>query len=146
MTIRHSEFRSIVPSVRVLKSAVIVLTVSITGLQAAGCAEGQTPEGGLKQPDFTLNSGRVLTNVFVDTRPDGSLMLFYSTGASGAGCEQTQAEVREVWSRFLRQEAERKSARDATIMPEDSSGTSTSYRYLRGNDDMWREHQFGDCK
>jgi len=123
-----------------------VFAVVMAALLWSACSSNREVVGGEPQPDVTLSNGQVVRKVFLDQRDDGSVLLFYDTTLSIANCKEIQREVREMWSRFLREQAERRKSRDAVLMPQDPSGSSRSYRYLADKEGEWTEHTFTNCE
>ena len=115
----------------------------------SGCSSAQTERasGQVRQPDITLADGRVLTDVFVaDDEAEKSVTLFYRTAVPLSNCQELQAEVREIWLRNLRPEANRRNALNAIMFPEDRSGNSRDFTYKRNPETDWREWNFGRCE
>lgn len=126
------------------KNFIATLFVAI---QVAACVgiPARVPDTA-RLPDFTLTDGRTLTDVFLDSeKSNHSLFLFYRTSVSIFDCKQIQSEVREVWSRFFRVEADRADARRAVVFPEDAAGRSQGFRYVRDDLIPWREENFCPC-
>jgi hypothetical protein len=118
-----------------------------TGLLAA-CGESAIPppDRSTPQPDITLAGGRVVTDVRLEyDESDRSIFVWYRTTTSSSDCRQLQAEVRDVWSRVLRAEADKRGAGRVTVLPEDPSLRSQSFAHVRDEQLQWREDRFGRC-
>ena len=115
---------------------------------SSGCSSAQTERASrqMRQPDITLADGKILTDVFLaDDEAEKSVTIFYRTAVPLSNCKELQAEVREVWSRNLRAEADRRNALNAILFPEDRGGNSRDFTYKRNTDTDWREWNFGSC-
>lgn len=126
----------------------LMVAVICAGL-SSGCSSAQTQRasGQVRQPDITLANGKVLTDVFVaDDEAEKSVTLFYRTAVPLSNCQELQAEVREVWLRNLRPEANRRNTLNAILFPEDRDGNSRDFTYKRKPDTEWQEWNFGRCE
>jgi hypothetical protein len=116
--------------------AFVVLLACIVAL--AACASRSK-----RFADVGLAGGTKISNVNL-FEGEGSAILFYRTATPVGACNPIRAEVREVWRRFAQREAEKRAVEKFSLMPEDETGYSRAFSYVR-RDSEWVEGDFSAC-
>ena len=108
----------------------LVIAIIVSG---AACAPKEQ-----RLPDFRLSNGANVSEVRL---LDGT--LFFRSAALIGECNEIRSEVRDVWMQVGRQEAAKRSSNRFTMVPEDRTGRSRTFDYMR-RDGEWTEWNFFD--
>ena len=112
-------------------------------------ASACTPKSVLYDGDLDLPNGQILRRASLRTwsiEGQRTIVLSYHTGLSAVDCNGLQAEARKLWADYLRDQANRNSARVAQIVPKDSSGVSVGFVFAKDEQGTWQEKNFGRCE
>lgn len=120
-----------------MPSAAIPLSLMVLAASISACAAREQ-----RLPDVQISDTTTISEIYLrDT--DLGAMLFWRTATLMTACKEIRTEVRAVWDRIGRQEAEKRASARFTMMPEDTTGHSRTFDYVR-RDGRWIEWNFFD--